>query len=579
MIKRLLMPILLVGIIFAMTSMAFGQASTVTCGISAPLGSTPRATATGHTEPIAAFSGVLGAAGGGDLRVTCQNTSTTTAATPGTVVLTISLGVPITNTTAFPTAGAAIRVAATSGDLAGNVGISAVNNSAGTIVIGLGSGATFTPGPTFAANAAGSTTSSFDLLGVLVSTNGKTGAVTASLTASGGVNIGTVPANTAAGPTAQVIDAILPGILDPSVAASIPSVVSTTLTGGAAVLNSAGSPVGGKNNFTIKITENNIDTFRAATQFNGGLNGVFPTSASSSTQVVVQLSNIPPGLNISGCTAALTNANSSTAQSIGSPVLSQGNLTAASPILTVIFTAATDLTVADTLWISCANVSLGSATTPLPSTPITAQVTLAPTGTALCSLGVPSATGTSACTGLTTGNIPRYNQLLQPATPLPVVVFPPSQTTMLVTFASVGAGYNTGIAVANTSTDPYTPANGGAAPINGTITFNMYKIDGTSKVYTTTTGSPGQGLSTGGVLNSGSTYLVNLSDLLTAAAYPAPFNGYIFITTNFTNAHGAATVYLTSTGDAALSSPTLVLPAVSTAVPRPTIDIGAGLGQ
>jgi hypothetical protein len=572
-----------VGIIFAMTSVAFGQASTVTCGISAFGVSTPRATATGHTEPIAAGPGVLGAAGGGDIRVTCQNTSTTTAATPGVVVLTISLGVPITDSTAFPV-GAAIRIAATSGDLAGNVGISAVNNSAGTIVIGLGTPTTTqtvnpTTGPTFAANAAGNTTTTFDLLGVLVSVNGKTGAVIASLSASGGVNIGTVPANTAAGATAQVIDTITAGILDPTVAASIPANVSTTLTGGAAVLNSAGSPVGGKNNFTIKITENNIDTFRSAAQFNGGGAGVFPTSASSSTQVVVSLNNIPPGLNISGCTAALTNANSSTAQSAGSPVLSQGNLTAAAPTLTVVFTANTDLTVADTLWISCSNVSLGSATTPLPATPITAQVTLAPTGTPLCSLGVASTTGTSACTGLTNGNIPRYQSLLQPATPIAVVVFPPSQTTMLVTFASVGAGYNTGIAVANTSTDPFTPANGGAAPINGTITFNLYKIDGTSKVYTTTTGSPGQGLSTGGVLNSGSTYLVNLSDLLTASAYGTTFNGYIFITTNFTNAHGAATVYLTSTGDAALSSPTLIMPAVSTAVPRATIDIGAGLGQ
>jgi len=292
-------------------------------------------------------------------------------------------------------------------------------------------------------------------------------------------------------------------------------------------------------------------------------------------QVQVLLNNIPAGLSISGCTAAITNA---TGTNLGSPVLSQGNLTAASPTLTVIFTAATDLTQADTLWVSCGNISLGSAATPLPSTAITAQVTLAPTGTALCSLGVPSATGTSACTGLTTGNIPRYQLLLQPATPLPVVVFPPSQTTLLVTFASVGAGYNTGIAVANTSTDPFA-GTGGAAPINGTMTFYMYKIDGTSKVYTTTTGSPGQGLSTGGVLNSGSTYLVNLSDLLTAAAYPAPFNGYIFITTNFTNAHGAATVYLTSTGDAALSSPTLVLPPISTASVRPTIDVGAGLGQ
>jgi len=508
------------------------------------------------------------------------------------VVLTLSLGVPITNATTHPSAAAAIRIANASGEFSigvvtpANVGISAVNNSTGTIVIGLGTPVTTSSAsPSNGIAFTSGLTSVFDIQGVLVSVNGKTGAVIASLSASGGVNISGTTG------TVQVVDAILPGLVDPTVASgSIPAGIlalagNGALTTGAAVLNSAGSAVGGKNNFTIKIMENSVDTFRSAAQFNGGGAGVFPnSSAASSVQVLVQLANIPAGLSISGCAAAMTNAafpgNTIATLAPGTPTVSQGNFTAASPTLIVTFATPVDLVDQDTLWISCSAVGLGTAVTPLPSTAITAQATLAPDNTALCFLGAPSATsGNSACTGLTTGNIPRYQVNLQPTTALPVVVFPPSQTTMLLTFASVGGLYDTGIAVANTSTDPFTPAGGGAAPINGTITFYMYKIDGTSKVYTTTTGSPGSGLATGGVLNSGSTYLVNLSSLLTAAAYPAPFNGYIFITANFTNAHGAGTVYLTTTGDAALSSPLLVLPPVSTAQVRPTIDVGAGLGQ
>jgi hypothetical protein len=103
--------------------------------------------------------------------------------------------------------------------------------------------------------------------------------------------------------------------------------------------------------------------------------------------------------------------------------------------------------------------------------------------------------------------IPRYNQVLQPTTAVTVVVFPPSNTVLLLSYAFVGPGYNTGIAVSNTTTDPYTPAGGGAASSEGTITFLMVKNDGTTKTYTTTTGSPGGGYTGAGIVKSGSTYV------------------------------------------------------------------------
>ena len=105
--KRLLMPLLVSGIIFIMASSAFAQAPAISCGLSVPLGATPRATATGHTEPAAAGPPVLDApqgtkvspptAGGGTLRITCTNTGGAGSPTdPGVVALTLNFGVPIT---------------------------------------------------------------------------------------------------------------------------------------------------------------------------------------------------------------------------------------------------------------------------------------------------------------------------------------------------------------------------------------------------------------------------------------------------------------------------------------------------
>lgn len=592
-LKRLLMPVLVLGIMFMMGSMAFAQVTgptSINCGLSVPLnagaGSTPRATANGHTEPIAAGPPVLdvpsGAKvspptpGGGTLRVTCINAGGPgTPTDPGVVALTISLGVPITNTTSgHPSAAAQIRLANGTGDfvVGTHVGINTTNYSAGTIVIGLGTpnaptGATPTTGINFTAapNATTGFVSSFDLMGVLVSVNGKTGGVSATMTSTGGIAVGAAASGpgTAAGPASiSVIDSILPGLKDPTVPSALPSLpFFTGVSGGAAVLSSSGTPV--KGNFVIRIEENYPDMLRESAQFNGpGTTGNFPQSPSSDTQVNVILNNIPSGLDISNCSAILTNQAGTTATG-GAPQINFTNITSASPILTVTFGGPLDLDNIDVLWVKCATVGAGSATLPLPSTPVTAQVQLAPTGAALSSTG-------GALTGLTTGQVPRYQATLQPATPITVVVFPPANTTLLVNFAFVGPGYNTGLAIANTTTDPFGTTGGGATPIDGTISFLLVKNDGTSKTYTTTTGSPGSGLTGAGIVKSGSTYVVNLSELLTAASFGTTFTGYIFVTANFTHAHGAATIYTTSTGAAALSSPVIVLPAVSTAQTRGT---------
>ena len=181
-----------------------------------------------------------------------------------------------------------------------------------------------------------------------------------------------------------------------------------------------------------------------------------------------------------------------------------------------------------------------AATLPLPSAAVTVQAEMGPLGTALSS-------SNGAQTGLATGLIPRYQDTPQPAAGLPVILFPPSQTTLLITYAVVVPGFNTGIAISNTTNDPFGPSGGGATPTAGTIVFSLFKNDGSLKLFTSPSVAPG------------TTYAANLSDIISTAGAGATWSGYIFAQANFPQAHGAATIYETATGAAALSTPTLVV--------------------
>jgi hypothetical protein len=444
--------------------------------------------------------------------------------------------VPITNTLTFPTTGP-IHVSNGTGDfvVGTNVGIAAVSNSAGTIVIGLGTPVTTTTASPSAGIAFTSgVVSTFDLDGILLSTNGKTGEIDVTMTeTSGNVNLTST--------VVPVITSVAAPLVDPIVATSIPSAVGTATglpagAGGPAVLNSAGAAI--KGNFTVKVAEGFASMWQNSAQYNGG--AVFPASPSSSTQVNFIFKNVPAGLNISNCISTLTDVTGTTANTASGATASANAITAASSIITVNFNGPLDLANVDVLWLSCTSVSSGSATLPLPSAPVTVQAEMGPLGAAL-------GTGGTALTGLATGLIPRYQDTPQPAAGVPVILFPPSQSVLLITFAVVVPGFNTGIAISNTTTDIFGPSGGGATPTAGTITFTLFKNDGTSKTFTTAS------------VNSGTTYAANLSDILSSAGFGTTFSGYIFAQANFPQAHGAATIYDTNSGHAALSTPVLVV--------------------
>jgi hypothetical protein len=204
-------------------------------------------------------------------------------------------------------------------------------------------------------------------------------------------------------------------------------------------------------------------------------------------------------------------------------------------------------------------------TLPVAAGTVTVQASLGQTGTpysvAAATLGQvlqPSAT-----------NFPRYERTLRPATALTVVNIGLAQTYLMVPFAqrlvATGTGntWDTGLAVSNTTTDNAavifgSTTNTGVAQA-GPVRVDFFPTNGTACDYTTASGSPGTGLTSGtGTLASGKTYIALVSELITASAattagtghvpcasaLASSFQGYLIISTSFTNGHGEA--YITN---------------------------------
>jgi len=311
--------------------------------------------------------------------------------------------------------------------------------------------------------------------------------------------------------------------------------------------------------FNLDIPENFVDAYKVTNGSSGFLND---------PGLLITFNNLPAGvyLNLTGGATGTTNAACTAATGDVAQVYlnSTGAVTSTFPVAnfatnTIInnanntavlsFTGVTfNPTVLETIRVrGCVYTS--GATAPLTAGSVTATVTLYPTGSALSS---------GAQITPVAGNFPRFAN-----SPVSVAIVDiiNAETDMLISFAVKSGNFDTGIAIANTTADPFGgSANGGATPNDGTIALSFYPQGaGSSFTYTTTTGSPGVGLATGGVLTAGKTWSVLLSELLTAVSgAPASFTGYVFVRANFTNGHGAA--YLTDFRGFTSASPFLVLP-------------------
>jgi hypothetical protein len=217
----------------------------------------------------------------------------------------------------------------------------------------------------------------------------------------------------------------------------------------------------------------------------------------------------------------------------GIPVLLQGNAPAGpAPQLAVTSSGTTatlvyeiyysDPSVLETLTvpISVEYISNTSSNLPAPTSPTspaTVTVGFNPLST------VPTAT---------TGPIPRFVQLT-PAAPLFSISL--CSCNLLFPFVTNANGFNTGIAIANTSSDPY-----GTSPQAGTITLTYYG--------TTPSGTPPALYTTQAAVPAGTELLFDLLDGGSNPGGPAAiqvpatagFEGYIIAQANFQYCHGFA---------------------------------------
>jgi len=384
--------------------------------------------------------------------------------------------------------------------------------------------------------ASNSSSGSFRLVGVRINANGLTGAQT--VTASLNTQVNNYLLGTPS--TGTVINSLNPGI----------ATLAIGLAPGNTTIQTLGGPSGSATIFTNRniarsagafiLTEGCASCWRTRTQ-----NGNSGTALNNSTQIRLTFNNVPAGVTITLAVPpppiGTTSNNSSLAASVGNSSITSTANTA------VIDFSSTSLTQTETLEV---DYSVSVTTTASVTTPgtITVTATMFPVATTpFDTTTTGNGPGGITLTGLPTetGGYPTFTDI--EVGPLTVVNIVPASTTMLMPYALVLPPFDTGLAVANTTADPFGTGAGGATPASGTLVLNFFPTTATGagtsfSLTTSSTVRPGTGLSSDGTLAPGATWSVLLSQLLTAAGQTGTFQGYVFIQANFLDAHGTATI-------------------------------------
>lgn len=505
--SRLTFGLLAVLVVVALPSISFAQVSiTLTPNVSAAEIQTNR-----NAQTATAGSNGAGVLISGQLIANSALSATT---------LTLTYPAPITSGPAVLTGpGTAtnvpsadpIKIEGATGLFDSITGILTVNYSAGTIQIVL------------PASSANSQSGSFRLVGVRIDANGKTAPLSFFASLSSATNNYIMV--TSSGP---IINSLSPGIASMAIGATDTNTnyqTATVLTNGNVSDDKA----------SFVITEGFATAWRSPAQSSNsgssaGLNG---------TEIRLTATGIPSGVTL---TLALTPSST-----LGA-ALSGATLTSTTPTQNITFSS-TSLSTTEKIYV-LVTVSASTTAVITPGT-ITINATNAPIGDALDASGTPTATG----------GYPRFVEANIGT--VTVVNLVAANTTMLLTYALVFPPFDTGIAIANTTADPF-GTQGGATPTAGTLTFQCYPTPGTRASLTTSpTIKPGSGLDADGNLAAGRTWTGLLSQVLSMAGYTGSFVGYCFIQTNFLNAHGTATISDFKTYS--LASNVLVLPPPATA--------------
>jgi hypothetical protein len=291
--------------------------------------------------------------------------------------------------------------------------------------------------------------------------------------------------------------------------------------------------------FTLKVTENFPTAFRAATGTNSESSPISLSSANypaagspivtagttatnaanTNTRFKAVLTNIPNNVTIYVPAAGITStvgagvatftSSETGAFAAGTPGpqgVSPTQVVGLTPLSITGGTAVAvfDITTPDpnnndTYLIPFYAVAAASSVTP--SSAISVAVSLAPTGST---------------------NIPNFNASAGSTVTFKASQFTACATNLLFPFVSNVLGFDTGIAIANTSADPF-GAGIGATAQPGTCTLNFYGTGAPTPANVTTANVP-----------AGSTYTAVLSGLATG------FQGYIIAQCQFQYAHGFA---------------------------------------
>jgi len=442
-----------------------------------------------------------------------------------TTTLTITYSAVVTSNNVGPIpAGDGLRIE----DLSGLFALATINTvkfSAGQVLLDL-------PASNSQASNTNILSGSLRLIGVRVDTTGETAPVTATYSLGSSSN-NYLLAET----TGNVITALSPVL--GAVAVGSRSTVASQGTFSLLTNNTASDSLA-----SFTITEGSVSSWRTATQNTGNA-----SAGTNGTNLTLTFAGVPTGVTLT----IATNSDSTTLTTSAPSVTA---ITSTALVSTLSFSGSTSLTVAEDIQINVTGITLSNTATTLAAGDVTVTVDVAPIGVALLAAG---------STPTVTGGYPRYATAASSAVTIGSIIA--ASTDLLLPYVvsdGLSGGYDTGIAISNTNTDPFT--TGGATAAAGTLTFYMYPRTatgaGTLLTLTTATGTtPGVGLATDGTLASGGTWTGLISEVLTADTASTVFTGYVIVRANFLNAHGIA--YVTNFATFTSATPALVIPPTS----------------
>ena len=484
--------------LLAAAAMFFGLSTAAFASVTFGVGSTPvtKIVATGHTEASGSITFTATADG------SVVNQSTINIQMPTVQISGVATPLPITFP-ALPPANPALILGGTRAGTA-VVSISATSNNAlGTLVLSVAPGTMV----------AGDTIVVFGLRISPASTPGLVPPVKAQISATQDI-------------------ALSVGQTDPIIVQDISDALKDVNVKGspASVTFKATDKKGTSGDGLITVQENFAAAFQSASQVGSG--------STTSTNVRLTLSEIPPGLEVTfkgtvpagtaglGPLVGLTRTDSKGAAA-GTDITFDSS--DASPTVYYSINGSVDAGVIDVMKIPFTATT--SIAPPLTGGRVTVAASFAPIGTAFDTDGI---------TVLTTP-LPRY--AAKDVDGGQIITVGSNNTALLFTHVLNILDFNSGFAIANTTTDPDGAFGTPATRQAGAITFNFYPAaSGNAISYRTKAGSPGSGLDGSGQVPSGRTYLVLLSELLAAAGAPADFQGYVIVVTEFSNAHAISFV-------------------------------------